>query len=76
MPAGEPGRPAINGFLNLHKPVGITSMDAVRRVKRITAQRRKVGHAGTLDPLAEGVLPILFGQATRLMELVVSGWKS
>ena len=50
-------------------------MDAVRRVKRITGQRRKVGHAGTLDPLAEGVLPICFGQATRLMELVVSGWK-
>ena len=65
----------INGFLNLHKPAGITSMDAVRRVKRITGQRRKVGHAGTLDPLAEGVLPICFGQATRLMELVVAGWK-
>ncbi len=75
MPAGERGRPAVNGFLNLHKPVGITSMDAVRRVKRITGQRRKVGHAGTLDPLAEGVLPVCFGQATRLMELVVSGWK-
>ena len=75
MPAGERGRPAINGFLNLYKPVGITSMDAVRRVKRITGQRRKVGHAGTLDPLAEGVLPICFGQATRLMELVVAGWK-
>ena len=75
MPAAERGRPAINGFLNLYKPAGITSMDAVRRVKRITGQRRKVGHAGTLDPLAEGVLPICFGQATRLMELVVSGWK-
>ena len=75
MPAGERGRPAVNGFLNLHKPVGITSMDAVRRVKRVTGQRKKVGHAGTLDPLAEGVLPICFGQATRLMELVVSGWK-
>lgn len=75
MSAGGRDRPAINGFLNLHKPVGITSMDAVRRVKRITGQRRKVGHAGTLDPLAEGVLPICFGQATRLMELVVSGWK-
>lgn len=75
MPAGERGRPAINGFLNLYKPAGITSMDAVRRVKRIAGQRRKVGHAGTLDPLAEGALPICFGQATRLMELVVSGWK-
>lgn len=75
MSAGERGRPAVNGFLNLHKPVGITSMEAVRRVKRITRQRKKVGHAGTLDPLAEGVLPICFGQATRLMELVVAGWK-
>ncbi len=75
MPAGGQARPAVNGFLNLNKPVGITSMDAVRRVKRITGQRKKVGHAGTLDPLAEGVLPICFGQATRLMELVVSGWK-
>lgn len=75
MPPAERGRPAINGFLNLYKPAGITSMDAVRRVKRVTGQRRKVGHAGTLDPLAEGVLPICFGQATRLMELVVSGWK-
>lgn len=75
MPAGEAKRQAINGFLNLYKPAGITSMDAVRQVKRVTGQRRKVGHAGTLDPLAEGVLPICFGQATRLMELVVSGWK-
>ena len=75
MSAAGRGRPAINGFLNLYKPAGITSMDAVRRVKRISGQRRKVGHAGTLDPLAEGVLPICFGQATRLMEQVVSGWK-
>ena len=67
--------PAVHGFLNLYKPVGIASMEAVRQVKRITGQRKKVGHAGTLDPLAEGVLPICFGQATRLMELVVSGRK-
>ena len=66
---------AVNGFLNFYKPVGITSMEALRRVKRITGQRKKVGHAGTLDPLAQGVLPICFGQATRLMEQVVSGWK-
>ena len=50
-------------------------MAALRRVKRATGQRRKVGHAGTIDPLAEGVLPICFGQATRLMEDVVSGRK-
>ena len=66
---------AVNGFLNFYKPAGMTSMAALRRVKRATGQRKKVGHAGTLDPLAEGVLPICFGQATRLMEQVVSGWK-
>ena len=75
MSSGGRNAPAVNGFLNFYKPVGITSMEALRRVKRITGQRKKVGHAGTLDPLADGVLPICFGQATRLMERVVSGWK-
>lgn len=70
---GKP--PVVNGFLNLYKPVGITSMDALRRVKRITRQRQKVGHGGTMDPLARGVLPVCFGQATRLMDHVVSGNK-
>ncbi len=64
-----------SGFLNFYKPVGITSMDALRRIKAITGQRQKVGHAGTMDPLAHGVLPICFGQATRLMEHVVGGTK-
>ena len=75
MSSGGRNAPAVNGFLNFYKPVGITSMEALRRVKRITGQRKKVGHAGTLDPLADGALPICFGQATRLMEQVVSGWK-
>ena len=48
-------------------------MDAVRMVKRLTGQRKRVGHGGTLDPLAEGVLPICLGQATRLMEFLVDG---
>lgn len=74
-PGGAAQAPAANGFLNLYKPAGITAMSALRQVKRITGQRKKVGHAGTLDPLAEGVLPICFGQATRLMEQVVSGGK-
>ena len=68
-------RPLINGFINLYKPAGITSMDALRRVKRITGQHQKVGHGGTMDPLARGVLPVCFGQATRLMEYVVGGTK-
>ena len=61
----------IDSFLNLYKASGPTSMDMVRQIKRLTGQRRKVGHGGTLDPLAEGVLPICFGQATRLMEFLV-----
>ena len=75
MAARQNPPPSANGFLNLYKPAGITSMEALRRVKRATGQRKKVGHAGTLDPLAEGILPICFGQATRFMELVVSGRK-
>lgn len=79
MPAHDRTNPAaVHGFLNLYKPSGITSMDALRRVKRSTGVRRKsgkIGHAGTLDPLAQGVLPICFGQATRLMEQVVAGRK-
>ena len=80
MTAGRSAAPprqsaAINGYLNLYKPVGITSMEALRQVKRITGQRKKVGHAGTMDPLARGVLPVCFGQATRLMEYVVDGAK-
>ena len=50
-------------------------MDAVRMVKRLTGQKKRVGHGGTLDPLAEGVLPICMGQATRLMEFLVDGPK-
>ncbi|PKB72983.1 MAG: tRNA pseudouridine(55) synthase TruB [SAR202 cluster bacterium Io17-Chloro-G7] len=69
------GPPQKNGFVNLYKPVGITSMDALRQVKRITGQRNKVGHGGTMDPLARGVLPVCFGQATRLMDFVVGGRK-
>ena len=48
-------------------------MDIVRQLKRLTGEKKRVGHGGTLDPLAEGVLPICFGQATRLMEYLVGG---
>ena len=68
-------QPRIDGILNIDKPYGITSMDVVRRLKRASGQRR-VGHGGTLDPIATGVLPICFGQATRLMENVVGGSKT
>ena len=56
-----------DGILNINKPSGLTSMDVVRNVKRITNQR-KVGHAGTLDPFASGVLPVCLGRATKMTE--------
>ncbi len=59
----------ISGLLNLDKPAGITSRDAVDLVERL-ARPAKVGHAGTLDPLATGVLVICVGAATRLTEYV------
>ena len=64
----------IDGFFNIDKARGMTSMEVVRQVKRLCAQRH-VGHGGTLDPEATGVLPVCLGQATRLMEFVVDGEK-
>lgn len=57
------------GLLNIHKPIGMTSRDVVNRVQRII-RPVKVGHAGTLDPLAEGVLVLCLGKATRLISYV------
>jgi tRNA pseudouridine55 synthase len=55
------------GVLNVSKPAGATSFSVVRRLRELTRAKR-VGHAGTLDPLATGVLPILFESATRLSD--------
>lgn len=55
------------GFLNVYKPKGITSHDVVAKLRRIT-KIKQIGHTGTLDPFAEGVLPICIGKATRLIE--------
>jgi len=63
------------GILNLDKPAAWTSHDVVARVRRLAGQRR-VGHAGTLDPAATGVLPVLLGRATRLVELIQAGRKT
>ena len=60
----------IDGILNARKPRGWSSFDVVALVRRLSRQRR-VGHAGTLDPAAEGVLPICLGQATRVVEYLV-----
>jgi tRNA pseudouridine55 synthase len=60
---------AIHGFLNIDKSTGLTSHDVVARVRRLARQKR-VGHAGTLDPAATGVLVVALGAATRLIEYV------
>src|SRR4051794_38069814 len=57
------------GVLNVNKPKGVTSREAVDRVERLV-RPAKAGHAGTLDPLATGVLVICVGQATRLIRFV------
>lgn len=59
----------MHGFLAIDKPSGITSHDVVARIRRLSGQRR-VGHAGTLDPAATGVLVVALGGATRLIEYV------
>ena len=64
----------MNGVLNLDKPAGITSHDVIARVRRICSTKR-VGHAGTLDPGATGVLLVCVGSATRLVEHLVSQGK-
>lgn len=57
----------LDGFLNVHKPAGWTSHDCVAKVRKIL-QMKRVGHGGTLDPAATGVLPIALGRATRLLQ--------
>ncbi|HEX7265677.1 MAG TPA: tRNA pseudouridine(55) synthase TruB [Candidatus Dormibacteraeota bacterium] len=66
-PQRNPDHTFISGVLNVDKAAGETSFQAVWRLRHLTSARR-VGHAGTLDPLATGVLPILFESATRLAE--------
>ncbi len=61
----------LSGFLNINKPQGMTSHDVVAKVRRIIGTKH-VGHGGTLDPLAEGVLPIAVGQACRLLRYIPS----
>lgn len=55
------------GFLNIYKPAGITSHDVISTLRKIT-KIKQIGHTGTLDPFAEGVLPVCIGKATRLIE--------
>jgi tRNA pseudouridine55 synthase len=64
----------IDGIFNLDKPRGKTSFEVVALVRRLSGERR-VGHGGTLDPEATGVLPVCLGQATRLVEFLTEGVK-
>jgi tRNA pseudouridine55 synthase len=64
----------LSGILNVDKPSGITSHDVVDAVRRMAGQR-KVGHAGTLDPMATGVLLVCLGQATRVAQYLMAGHK-
>ena len=64
----------VDGWLVLDKPVGLTSTDAVARVKRLFGAA-KAGHAGTLDPLASGCLPVALGEATKTVANVMDGEK-
>lgn len=59
----------MNGILCIHKPEGFTSFDVVAKLRGITHQK-KIGHAGTLDPMATGVLPVFLGTATRACDLL------
>ncbi|EJO5348170.1 tRNA pseudouridine(55) synthase TruB [Clostridium botulinum] len=65
----------MDGVINVLKPKGITSFDVVREIRKI-AKIKKVGHTGTLDPLASGVLPICIGKATKIVDYIMEGTKT
>ena len=73
-PAARPDAPALSGFLNIDKPPEMTSFDVVRVLRR-AARIRRVGHAGTLDRPATGVLPVALGPSTRLIDSLVDARK-
>lgn len=65
----------MNGFLVAYKPVGMTSSDLVVSVRRMLPRRTAIGHGGTLDPEASGVLPLCIGRATRLFDYIIDKTK-
>src|SRR5579871_217629 len=67
-------RVEVDGWVCLDKPVGLTSTQAVAQIKYLF-NAKKAGHAGTLDPLAAGVLPIALGEATKTVPIVQDGVK-
>ncbi|MFO1103341.1 MAG: tRNA pseudouridine(55) synthase TruB [Methylocystis sp.] len=75
MSKKKSNRVVVDGWVALDKPVGLTSTQAVSRLKRIY-NAQKAGHAGTLDPLASGILPVAFGEATKTVPFVQDGEKA
>src|SRR5712692_3897072 len=65
----------MDGILNINKPIGMTSHDVVAKLRKLLKQKR-IGHAGTLDPAASGVLPICLGQGTRVAEYLSESGKA
>ena len=65
----------VSGWINLDKPLDLGSTDAVSRIKRLY-NAQKAGHAGTLDPLASGILPIALGEATKTVPFLMEAEKS
>lgn len=75
MNAPKKQRADVHGWIALDKPLGMTSTHAVAVVRRLL-NAKKAGHAGTLDPLASGLLPLAFGEATKTVPYVVDGEKA
>jgi len=75
QPAKKNKKRDVHGWIVLDKPIGMTSTYAVAVIKRLFAAKR-VGHAGTLDPLASGCLPIALGEATKTVPFVFDGRKT
>lgn len=75
MKQRKSNRSVVDGWIALDKPVGLTSTQAVSRLKRVY-NAQKAGHAGTLDPLASGILPVAFGEATKTVPFVQDGEKA
>ncbi|WP_160675585.1 tRNA pseudouridine(55) synthase TruB [Clostridium sp. C8-1-8] len=65
----------MNGIININKSTGMTSFDVVRKVRFLTKEK-KVGHTGTLDPEASGVLPVCMGKATKIIDYIMENQKS
>jgi tRNA pseudouridine55 synthase len=74
LPSSRPARRRVDGVLLLDKPAGLTSNAALQRAKRVYAAD-KAGHSGTLDPLATGLLPLCFGEATKFAQVLLEARK-